>query len=187
MLNFVAAGMSLASGIMGARSAKKSAQRKAAQMRAMANYNARVKEMEAKSVLQTMGAETTRAYKSKRRQMAAQRAAYAKTGVVSSGTPMEVMLDQAIEMEMDVQNQRRNRLLQEQNLRQQAKTTRYTGEMQAQTAIAEGRAQARASLLGGITSAVGGVASGMSNVKGATESGTFSAGFKELGYKSFLQ
>ena len=186
MLNFVAAGMSLASGIMGARSAKKSAQRKAAQMRAMADYNARVKEMEAKSVLQTMGAETTRAYKSKRRQMAAQRAAYAKTGVVSSGTPMEVMLDQAIEMEMDVQNQRRNRLLQEQNLSQQAKTTRYTGEMQAQTAIAN-TVQARASLLGGITSAVGGVASGMSNVKGATESGTFSAGFKELGYKSFLQ
>ena len=187
MLNFVMGGMSLASGILGSRSAKKAARAKAAQMRAMADYNARVKEMEAKSVLQTMQAETTRAYKSKRRQMAAQRAAYAKTGVVSSGTPMEVMLDQAIEMEMDIQNQRRNRLLEEQNLRQQAKTTRYTGEMQAQTAIAEGKARARASLLGGITGAVGSFGAGLSSVKGATESGTFSAGFKELGYKSFLQ
>lgn len=176
MLNFVAAGMSLASGIMGARSAKKTARAKAAQMRAMADYNARVKEMEAKSVLQTMGAETTRAYKSKRRQMAAQRAAYSKTGVVSSGTPMEVMLDQAIEMEMDVQNQRRNRLLQEQNLSQQAKTTRYTGEMQAQTAIAEGRAQARASLLGGITSALGGVSAGMSGIQTAQANETYTQG-----------
>ena len=119
--------------------------------------------------------------------MAAQRAAYAKTGVVFSGTPMEVMLDQAMEMEMDIQNQRRNKLLQEQNLRQQAKTTRYTGEMQAQTAIAEGKARARASLLGGISGAVGSFGAGLSGVKGATDKGTLSAGFKELGYKSFLQ
>ena len=176
MLNFVMGGMSLASGIMGSRSAKKAARRKAAQMRAIANYNARVKEMEAKSVLQTMQAETTRAYKSKRRQMAAQRAAYAKTGAVSAGTPMEVMLDQAIEMEMDIQNQRRNRLLQEQNLRQQAKTTRYTGEMQAQTAIAEGKAAARASLLGGISGAVGSFGAGMSEIQTAKANKTYTQG-----------
>ena len=187
MLQIIAGGMKLAQGIMGSRSAKKAAKRKAKMIRQMADYNARVKEMEARSVVKTMGAETTRAYKTKRRQMASQRAAYAKTGAVSSGTPMAVMLEQASEMEMDIQNQRRNRLLEEQNLRQQAKTGRYEGEMQAQTAIAEGKAQARASLLGGISGAIGGLGAGLSGIAGATEAGTLSAGFSKLGAKSLLQ
>lgn len=184
MLNIVMGGMSLAQGFIGSRSAKKAARAKAAQMRAMADYNARVKEMEAKSVANTMGFETKRGAKSIYKAKAAQKVAASKD---LSNTPLEVLVDQAIEMQMDIQNKRRNRLLQEQNLRQQAKVTRYTGEMQAQTAIAQGKAQARASLLSGITGAVGSFGAGLSNVKGATESGTFSAGFKELGYKSFLQ
>lgn len=169
MLQIIAGGMKLAQGIMGSRSAKKGAKRKARAIRQMADYNAKVKEMEARSVRAAMGAETTRAYKSKRRQMAAQRAAFSKTGAVSSGTPMAVMLEQASEMEMDIQNQRRNRLLQEQNLKQQAKTGRYEGEMQAQTAIAQGKATARASLLGGIAGAVGGIGAGLGNIAGADE------------------
>lgn len=187
MLQIVTGAMSLASGIMGSSSAKKEAKRKARAIRQMADYNAKVKEMEARSVRKTMGAETTRAYKSKRRQMASQRAAYSKTGAVSSGTPMAVMLEQATEMEIDIQNQRRNRLLQEQNLKQQAKTGRYVGEMQAQTAIAEGKAAARASLLGGIAGAVGGFGGALGNIKGATETGTLGAGIQKLGFKSLLQ
>jgi len=186
MLNLVTAGMSLASGFLGKKSARKEARRKAQAIRQMADYNAKVKEMEARSVRKTMGAETTRAYKSKRQQMATQRAAYSKTGAVSSGTPMAVMLEQATEMEMDIQNQRRNRLLQEQNLRQQAKTVRYEGEMQAQNAIAEGKAAGRASLLGGITGAVSGIGSTLGNIKKIGE-GSIGAGFKSLGAKSLLQ
>jgi len=176
MLNLVTGGMSLAAGIMGRRSAKKEARRKARALRAMAQYNAKVKEMEARSVRETMGAETTRAYKSKRRQMATQRAAFSKTGAVSSGTPMAVMLEQATEMEMDIQNQRRNRMLQEQNLRQQAKTTRYEGEMGAKAAIAEGRAAARSSLLGGITGAMVGISSALSGISKAKADGSYEAG-----------
>ncbi len=187
MLNFVMGGMSLASGIMGSRSAKKAARARARAIREMADYNARVKEMESQSVLQTMRAETTRAYKSKRRSMAAQRAAYAKTGAAVSGTPLNVMIEQAVEMEMGIQNQRRNRLLESQQLEQQAKTTRYTGDIQAQQAIQAGKAAARQSLLGGITGAVGTFGAGLSNIKAATDSGTLSAGFDKLGYKSFLQ
>ena len=187
MLQLVTGGLKLAQGIMGSSSAKKEAKRKARAIRQMADYNAKVKEMEARSVIKTMRSETTRAYKSKRKQMASQRAAYSKTGAVSSGTPMAVMLEQATEMEMDIQNQRRNRLLQEQNLNQQAKTGRYEGEMQAQTAIAEGQAQARASLLGGIAGAVGGIGGALGGIAGATDAGTLSAGFKSLGSKALLQ
>jgi hypothetical protein len=186
MLGLVQGGMSLVGGFLGKKSAKEEARRKAAALRAMAGYNAKVKEMEARSVRETMRAETTRAYKSKRQQMASQRAAYSKTGAVSSGTPMAVMLEQATEMEMDIQNQRRNRLLQEQNLRQQAKTSRYEGEMEAQSAIAEGRAAGRASLLGGITGAVGGIGSTLGNIKEIGE-GSIGAGIKKLGFKSLLQ
>ena len=187
MLQLVTGAMSLASGIMGSSSAKKEAKRKAKAIRQMSDYNAKVKEMEARSVVKTMGAETTRAYKSKRRQMASQRAAYAKTGAVSSGTPMAVMLEQATEMEMDIQNQRRNRLLQEQNLKQQAKTGRYEGEMQAQTAIAEGKAAARASLLGGIAGAVGGLGGALGGIAEAGGKGGFGAGLSKLGAKALLQ
>lgn len=186
MLQLVTAGMSLAGGFLGKKSARKEARRKAQAIRQMADYNAKVKEMEARSVRKTMGAETTRAYKSKRQQMASQRAAYSKTGAVSSGTPMAVMLEQATEMEMDIQNQRRNRLLQEQNLKQQAKTGRYEGEMQAQNAIAEGKAAGRASLLGGITGAVSGIGSALGNIKKIGE-GSIGAGFKSLGSKALLQ
>lgn len=187
MLQLVMGGMKLAQGIMGSNSAKKEAKRKARAIRQMADYNARVKEMEARSVRETMGAETTRAYKGKRRQMASQRAAYAKTGAVSSGTPLAVMIEQATEMEMDIQSQRRNRLLQEQTLQQEAKTGRYQGEVQAQNAIAEGKAASRASLLGGISGAIGGIGAGFSGIAGSTDAGTLSAGFKSLGAKAFLK
>lgn len=165
MLNFVQAGLSLAGGFLGKKSAKKAARNKARAIRQMAKYNAAVKKMEEKSVLQTMGAETSRSYKTKRRQMASQRAAFSKTGAVSKGTPMTVMLEQALDMESDIQNQRRNRLLQAQNLRQQGKAIKYQGEMQAQTAIEEGRAAGRASLLSGFTGAVGSIGAGLSASK----------------------
>lgn len=187
MLQLVSGAMSLASGIMGSSSAKKAAKNKARIIRKMADYNAKVKEMEARSVVKTMGAETTRAYKDKRRAMASQRAAYAKSGAVSSGTPMAVLLEQATEMEMDIQNQRRNRLLEEQNLKQQAKTGRYEGEMQAQAAIAEGKAQARASLLGGIAGAVGGIGGALGGIAQAGGKGGLGAGFSKLGAKALLQ
>lgn len=161
MLQFVAAGLSLAQGILGSRSARKQAKAQARAARAMAKYNRDVREMEARSVEATMAAETTRAYKQKRQTMASQRAAYAKTGVVSSGSPMSVMLDQAIEMEMDIQNQRRNRLLESQRLRQQGKMAVYEGEMNARRIQAEGRANARQTLLSGFTQAALGLSSAM--------------------------
>ena len=173
MLNFVQAGLSLASGFMGSSSAKKAAKRKAQQIRAMASYNARVKEMEARSIQAVGKYETKQAYKQRTRAVQEQRAAFAKTGAITSGTPMSVMIEQAMQMDIDVQNQRRNRLLQEQNLKQQAKGIQYEGEVGAETALAEGRAKARSSLLGGISSAIGGIGAGMSAIDAAKAQRTY--------------
>lgn len=170
MLNFISAGISLASGFMGSSSAKKAAKRKAQQMRAMANYNARVKEMEAKSILNTLEAETKRDAKSIYATKATQKVAQSKD---LSKTPMSVMIEQAMEMDLDVQNQRRNRLLQEQNLKQQAKGIRYEGEVGAETALAEGRAKARSSLLGGISGAIGGIGAGLEAMDTAKAQDTY--------------
>jgi hypothetical protein len=176
MLNFVSAGLSLASGLFGKSSAKKAAKRKAQQIRAMADYNARVKRMEAKSVMEVSKYETRRSYKQRRRALATQRAAYAKTGAVTGGTPMSVMIEQAMETDIDIQNQRRNRLMQAQTLEQEAKGIKYKGEMGAQTAIEEGRAAGRASLLSGIQSSVGFVGAGMAGIASAKESGNYDKG-----------
>lgn len=169
-------GMSLAKGIMGSNSAKKAAKRKAQQMRAMASYNARVKEMEAKSVELATRMETKKDYKAKRRAMATQQATYSKTGAIAKGTPMSVMLEQATEMELDIQNKRYNRLLEQQNLKQKAKGIRYEGEMGAQAAIAEGKAQARSSLLSGIMGGVGSFGAGMAGIDAAKFDKTYTAG-----------
>jgi len=173
MLQFVTAGMALAKGFYGSRSAKEAAQRKARAIRQMAKYNAGVKEKEADSVKSVMEFETKRGAKSIYKAKSAQKVAASKD---LANTPLEVLVDQASEMDTKLNSQRRNKLLQEQNLRQQAKVTRYTGEMQAQGAIAEGKAQARASLLGGISSAVGGIGAGMSGIKTAQANETYTQG-----------
>ena len=173
MLKLVTAGLGLVQGIMGSRSAKKAARRKAEMIRRTTEYNAGVKEKEAESVKSVMEFETKRGAKSIYKAKAEQKVAASKD---LANTPLEVLVDQASEMNTQLNSQRRNRLLQEQNLRQQAKVTRYTGEMQAQTAIAEGKAQARASLLGGISSAVSGIGSAMGGIKTAQSNNAYTQG-----------
>jgi hypothetical protein len=173
MLQIIAGAMSIAGGIIGSRDAKKNARRKAQMIRKMSDYNARVNEMEARSVEQSMRAETSRSYKQKRRALAEQRATYAKAGANLSGTSMEVLLDQAQEMEFDIQNERRNRLLQSQALRQGAKTTRYEGKLEASAAMSEGKALARQTLFSGISQGIGQIGSGITSksTSGTTEAG----------------
>ncbi len=164
MFQIVAGTIALAGGLIGSRDAKKNARRKAQMIKQMADYNARVNEMEARSVEQSMRAETSRSYKQKRKALAEQRATYAKAGANLSGTSMEVLLDQAQEMEFDIQNERRNRLLQAQALRQGAKTTRYEGKLEASAAMSEGKALARRTLFSGLSQGIGAIGSGIGSM-----------------------
>ena len=62
-------------------------------------------------------------------------------------------IDQALEMQYDIANERRNRMLQAQTLTQQGKTTRYEGKLDAKSALLEGKAKAKDSLISGFTGA----------------------------------
>lgn len=168
MLQFVSAGVSLAQGIMGSSSAKKAAKRKARMIRMFADYNARVKEMEAESILNTLKAETKRDAKSIYSAKATQKVAQSKD---LSKTPMSVIIDQATEMELGIQNNRRNRLIEANYEKQVAKTTRYQGEIQAQQAIADGKRASQQALMGGIMGAVSGFGKGMTALSAASEAG----------------
>jgi len=154
MLNLVSAGLSLAQGFLGARSARAAGRAKAKQARAMAAYNASVKNMEARSIDSSMRAETTRAYRQKRRALGEAKTTIAKTGAQMSGTTMDVMIESASNMQMDILNARRNRQLQIATKEQEGKAIKWQGEIQAQQARLEAKQAAQASLLSGFSGAI---------------------------------
>jgi hypothetical protein len=90
----------------------------------------------AEAVESAMGTETTKAHEQARKLKASQVAAYAKSGAeISSGTPLLVLAEQAGEMERDILEQRRNRMIQAQGLRHQADVAKYQGRMASRAGI----------------------------------------------------
>jgi hypothetical protein len=83
-----------------------------------------------------------------RRLASRQRARIAKTGLVETGSPLEVMAEDAGRMELAVLDQRRNSRIKQSGLRSQAELTRAEGD----AAFRAGRISAGASLLSGISS-----------------------------------
>ncbi len=146
-------GLQIAGGFLKSKYQKRLARTKARMIKQFADYNANVKDMEARSVLDTMRAETSRSRKRGRALTAKQRASVAAMNVKTEGTPLTVLLDQALEIEYDILNDRRNRLLQAQTLTQAAKTTRYEGKLDAKSALLEGKAKAKDTLISGFTGA----------------------------------
>lgn len=83
-------------------------------------YNKKLLYQQAEMQEQAMEAETDIANKQNRATKASQQAAFAKSGaVISSGTPLLVMLEQSGNMQMDILENRRNRLIQAEGLRHQ--------------------------------------------------------------------
>ena len=100
-----------------------------------AEYNALLQRNKAQAIAYARRAETSRMTESARRAKASQRAIYSKTGAVITGdTPLFVMLEQAGDMQQDIMNQRRNRMIQEQQARAGADMTEYEGQMARQAA-----------------------------------------------------
>lgn len=177
MLNFISAGVSLASGILGARSAKKAARRKARQIKEMGKYRKDVAEMQARSVVEASKVKSREINRQNRKTQASQKLAMAKSGAqTTSGSPMEVLLDEAKQMSLYANQEKRNDLMAVQDLEQSAKMATYEAEMGAQTAIAEGKAAARSSLLGGIQGGISGIGAGMAGMNTAKELNQYKAG-----------
>ena len=111
-----------------------------------AHYNARLKEQQAVLTEQAMATETTRSHEEARRLKATQESQYGSSGaVVSEGTPLLVLAEQAGLMEKDILNQRRNRMIEAQGLRSEAAMLRF-----------DGKQAKRASNIGAVTTLLGG-------------------------------
>lgn len=121
-----------------------------------AEYNAKLMENKALAIEYASRAETDRMRRSQRRMAATQRAGFSKANVViSEDTPLEVMLEQIEEMSLDVNNFRRNKMIEAQHARAGKEMTLYQGE----NAVYLSKQKARATMLSGVLSGVGKIAS----------------------------
>ena len=146
-------GLQIAGGFLQSKYQKRLARTKARMIKQFADYNADVKDMEARSVLNTMRAETSRSRKRGRALTAKQRASVAAMNVKTEGTPLTVLLDQALKIEYDILNDTRNRLLEAQTLTQAGRTTRYEGKLDAKSTLLSGKAAAKGAVISGFTGA----------------------------------
>ena len=128
------------------------------QQEKMAKYNAAVMMQRAKATRQAMESETRLMAEGARRTTASQTAAYAKSGAsISGGTPLLVLAEQAGKMQLDILEQRRNRMIEEQQYKSQAAMLRYQGKQAkmagiigAGSTILGGASKAGMSLMGGM-------------------------------------
>ena len=115
----------LGGGIMAGRAAKDAA-----------SYNSKVIRQKADSVAQAKESDTKTLQRKSRGLKAEQRAAYSKGGaMIGQGTPLLVMVEEAGNMQRDILNYRRNRLIEEQQLRSQADAIQWEGKRQARAAL----------------------------------------------------
>jgi len=103
--------------------------------KAAMDYNAKLAENEAIAKEQATRAETQRMRAQAERAKASQRAAYAKTGaVISEGTPLLSMAEQAGLMELDILNMQRTGAMSAQASRSQAAMDKFSGKQAATAA-----------------------------------------------------
>ena len=118
--------------------------------KATAKYNAKLAENEAIAKEQAVRAETDRMRREKAKMSSAQRAAFAKSGALTTeGTPLLTMAEEAGLMELDILQMQRTGAMQAAASRSEATLSRYQGK-QAATA---GMIGAGSTLLSGASSA----------------------------------
>ena len=153
-----------------------------------AEYNAKVIQQKADSVAQAKEADTKTLQRQSRRLKSEQVAGYSKSGaMIGQGTPLLVMAEQSGDMQRDILNYRRNRLIEEQQLRSEAEAMRWSGRMQQRGAILggiTGGAQGMGTILGNKGGSTAGA--GMSGTYGsAPKMDTLASGGKSYGSYNF--
>ena len=119
---YLLAAASLAQGIFGAKSAKRNAKMQAAQARALARYNAKIKRKEAKDIMKTMDYQTDIAYDRSKKMGETLRSRALASGAQMKGTPLTLAVDQAKERQNSIVVSRRNLIGQSLRAEQEAKT-----------------------------------------------------------------
>lgn len=131
-------------------------------------YTRDIAGLKAELVRQAMESETEQAHERARELKAEQRVAFAKSGaMISSGTPLLVMVEQAGKMEKDIMNQRRNRMIEAQGIIQQGRMAKWEADQKATADL--------------ISSITGSVMQGASMVAGGMAGGAGSAGVEGTG------
>ena len=129
-------GSSLLGGFFGNRAAKK----KAKAMRAMANYNARIQEQNAKDEAEKLSRYATALNKSQREQFAqARMSAVSRGALEGTGGDLMSLVDMMEAMQLDRVNLKREQDVVLARGFNQAAMTRYSGQLQAQQAESAGR------------------------------------------------
>ncbi len=128
------------------------------QKRQAGEYNKKILYQKAKMQEQAMEVETSQAVKSGRRLKASQEAMYAKSGaMIDSGTPLLVMVEQAGEMNRDILQNRRSRMI-------QAEGYRHEGDV----ALVQAENEAKLDLINTMTGVAGNVAGSLLQTGGGT-------------------
>ena len=128
---------------------------------ATGKYNAKLAENEAIAKEQQAHVESQQMQKDKERLAASQRAGFAKGGaVITEGTPLLLMAEQAGNAELDILNQQRNRAMEASGLRAEGAMSLY-----------EGKQARKAGKIGMIGTTLSGAGSAFSAGKGAKKAG----------------
>ena len=132
---------------------------------AMNNYNQKVAENEAIAKEQQSHAESLQMRKDKERLQASQRAGYSKSGaIMTEGTPLLVMAEQAGMMELDILNAQRNRALEASAIRSGARLSDFSSKSKAEMMRYSGSQAAKAATIGAGGTLLSGVGSGITSV-----------------------
>jgi hypothetical protein len=115
------------------------------QQQAMANQNARMYELNARYAIDSAAIEEANNRRRTNQLMGNQRVAYAKSGVTSSGTPLLVGEDTAIQGELDALTVRYNGQIKSNQAKYQASMAKWQGKQ----AFNQGLFSAAGTLLGG--------------------------------------
>lgn len=137
--------------------------------KATGKYNSDLAKNEAIAKEQQSRFESLQMQKDKERLTAAQRAGFAKGGsMITEGTPLLLMAEQAGTMELDILNNQRNRAMEAMALRSQATLDKYAGNQAAKAGtIGAG---------GTVLSGLGSVGMGVASFKAAGSAGSSSSG-----------
>lgn len=147
--------------------------------RRIAEYNAQLMEQRAVASEQAQDIEREMMTDRARKLKAEQTAGMAKSGaMLSSGTPLMVLAEQSADMQRDITQQQRNRMIEQQQLRSQGEMLKYQGKLAS-----------RAGLIGGAASILGGAGQiGMSGAfsGGGTPqaTGSYGGGFSATDYSN---
>ena len=154
-------------GIMSSRAAAKTTMQQARMRQQEFDYNAKIFKEKARAT-EMAGREERRLLGRVQREVAAtQKVGFAKTGAsIDSGSPLLVQLDQLKRMQYDMNNARRNSLIQEKQNLQQADMYTFKGK----SALYSGRMEASAQRRAGMYSAIGTIAGGFIGSDGTDSS-----------------